>query len=90
MGLHIVSLDQIAIIVLPTTCTSLSLALSNARRYKREEYVVGRQEKWLVADGNQVKYVRAHGKMTERNFIHGSQFKAEATEEEAEAVASEE
>ncbi len=51
-------------------------------RFKREDYVVGRQAKWLEADGNQVKYKRAHGKLTERNFIRGSQYKKP---EEAEA-----
>jgi hypothetical protein len=86
-------------------------------RFTRKEYAVGRQAKWLINDGNGVKYVpncvalprghsllktedtntffgfvlflmcsccrymRAHGKLTEKNCIRGSQFKEpEATE----------
>eukprot|EP01083_Nonionella_stella_P156084 505027_1 len=53
-------------------------------KFAREEYVVGRQAKWLEADGNNCKYKRAHGRLTEKNFIRGSQYKEEEEEETAE------
>jgi hypothetical protein len=35
-----------------------------------------------MADGNGVKYMRAHGKITEKNFIRGSTYEAPAEEAE--------
>jgi len=43
-------------------------------KFTREEYVTGRKAKWLINDGNGVKYMRAHGPMTESNCIRGSQY----------------
>jgi hypothetical protein len=51
--------------------------------------VRGRKEKWIEADGNQAKYKRAHGRMTAKNFIRGSQYKEEGGEEEVAAEAEE-
>ena len=39
--------------------------------YSREEYVKGRQAKWIQNDGNGAKYIRAHGPLTQKNFIRG-------------------
>ena len=43
-------------------------------QYTREEYVKGRKEKYIEADGNNAKYKRAHGPMTARNCFRGSQY----------------
>lgn len=54
-------------------------------KFSREQYVAGRQAKWLQADGNGAKYVRAHGPINEKNFIRGIMYSApeeEAAEEE--------
>jgi large subunit ribosomal protein L10e len=41
-------------------------------KYEREVYIKGRKEKWLVAAGTHVKYVRQHGKLAENNCVdHG-------------------
>lgn len=32
-------------------------------KWTREEYVKGRQEGWLVHDGNGVKYISQHGRL---------------------------
>ena len=38
-------------------------------KYSRTEYVKGRKEGWLVADGSTVKYIPEHGKLTENNCV---------------------
>ena len=41
--------------------------------YDREEYVRGRKEGWIVADGVSVKYIPEHGRLTENNCVtHGT------------------
>jgi large subunit ribosomal protein L10e len=41
-------------------------------KFDREEYVRGRQEGWLIADGASVKYVSQHGLLTAKNCVtHG-------------------
>jgi len=51
-------------------------------KFSREEYVAGRQAKWLLADGNGAKYIRAHGPISEKNFIRGITYVAPAAEED--------
>ena len=53
-------------------------------KFSREEYVAGRQAKWLQADGNGAKYIRAHGPLNEKNFIRGITYVAPADDDEAE------
>mmetsp|Transcript_11821 Transcript_11821/g.17793 ORF Transcript_11821/g.17793 Transcript_11821/m.17793 type:complete len:124 (-) Transcript_11821:36-407(-) len=50
-------------------------------QYTREEYVKGRKEKYIEADGNNAKYKRAHGPMTARNCFRGSQYHEDEEEE---------
>jgi large subunit ribosomal protein L10e len=45
-------------------------------KFDREVFVIGRKEGWIVPDGVHVKYVRQHGKLTERNCVVHS-FKGE-------------
>ena len=50
-------------------------------KFGRMEYVLGRQAKWLEADGNGVKYMRAHGPLTEKNCIRGIMYKSDDEED---------
>ena len=38
-------------------------------KFDRTDYVKGRKEGWLVADGVGVKYVSQHGRLTETNCV---------------------
>ena len=38
-------------------------------KFEREVYVKGRKEGWIVPDGTTVKYVRQHGRLTEKNCV---------------------
>jgi large subunit ribosomal protein L10e len=42
-------------------------------KYEREDYARGRREGWIVPDGNSVKYLPEHGKLTEKNCVTISQ-----------------
>ena len=52
--------------------------------WTREEYVKGRNESWLKVDGNGVKYVAAHGPLTDRHFVYGRINQPEEEEEDEE------
>ena len=52
--------------------------------WDREDYVKGRKDKWLMASGNLVQYVSAHGRITEQNCAVGRFGEEEEEEEEEE------
>lgn len=51
-------------------------------QWDRDEYVTGRQNKWLAASGNLIQYVAAHGRMTEKHCAVGRFGEEEKEEEE--------
>jgi len=38
-------------------------------KWSREEYAKGRKEGWIVPDGITVKYIRQHGRLSEKNCV---------------------
>lgn len=38
-------------------------------KFDREDYVRGRRDGWILADGASVKYVAEHGPLTEKNSV---------------------
>jgi len=38
-------------------------------KFDRADYVRGRKDGWILADGASVKYVAEHGKLTEKNHV---------------------
>ena len=52
-------------------------------QWDRADFVAGRQNKWLQADGNLVKYVPAHGRLTAKNCNKG-RYAPESDDEEEE------
>ncbi len=38
-------------------------------KYNRTDYVKGRKEGWLIADGTNVKYIPEHGRLSDKNCV---------------------
>ena len=38
-------------------------------KFDREDYVRGRKDGWIKAEGNSVKYIPEHGRLTEKNSV---------------------